>query len=352
MISDNQKPIVTLVIGVLCFAAAIYHIKKEPRRILNGILLFTSLTFTFRAALLLIFPDRELPAHELALGAGSEFLFSLFLISLPASFIAGILLIWNGIKVMNKEGRSTAHALPVIWGICAMLWPVIVGLASLFVVLQSSPWVVFIAQIMYELILFVPRMLFVFLLYSIVYAFLPKDKKCDFILVLGAKVRKDGTVTPLLAGRLDRGIRIFEAGGKKAVFIASGGKGDDETVSEAYAMKQYLLEKDISDKLIIMEDQSVNTYQNMKFSKAIMEAAKPDYKCLFVTNNYHVLRAAILARAVGLNAQGTGSHTAFYYLPAAFIREHIAIIFKYNRLVLGYLGMILVYQVLQAVTQI
>jgi uncharacterized SAM-binding protein YcdF (DUF218 family) len=154
---------------------------------------------------------------------------------------------------------------------------------------------------------------------------------------LGCGLQRGDTVTKLLAGRLDRAIQQYALDGMKATLLVSGGKGADEKVSEAFAMKEYLLGKGIPETQVIMEDKSASTLENMKFSKKIMEEIKPDYTCIAVTSNYHVLRTAILAKNVGLNAQGIGGKTAFYYLPAAFIREYVAIIFNYKALVVLYI---------------
>ncbi|MFO7197353.1 YdcF family protein, partial [Enterococcus faecium] len=77
-------------------------------------------------------------------------------------------------------------------------------------------------------------------------------------------------------------------------------QGANETISEAEAMRGYLVEKGIDENFIIMEDQSVNTLQNMKFSKAKMDAILSNYNSLFSTNNFHLFRAGIYARKAGL----------------------------------------------------
>ena len=89
------------------------------------------------------------------------------------------------------------------------------------------------------------------------------DMDCDFIIVHGAGLLKSGDVTPLLAGRLDKGIDVFHKSGDRARIIVSGGQGADEVVSEAFAMKKYLLEKGIPEHCILMEDRSTTTYENM-----------------------------------------------------------------------------------------
>ncbi|AHA72635.1 hypothetical protein YBT1518_17405 [Bacillus thuringiensis YBT-1518] len=96
-------------------------------------------------------------------------------------------------------------------------------------------------------------------------------------------------------------------------------------------MQEYAVNNGIPLENTIKEDRSTTTYQNMLFSKRIMESLKgTQYNCIFSTNNFHVFRAGLYAKIVGLNSQGIGSKTAFYYWPNAMIREYIAI-FGMNR---------------------
>ena len=46
----------------------------------------------------------------------------------------------------------------------------------------------------------------------------------------------------------------------------SGGQGSDETRAEALAMKEYAIEQGYSEELIITEEKSKNTLENMQFS--------------------------------------------------------------------------------------
>ncbi|MDR0883033.1 MAG: YdcF family protein [Oscillospiraceae bacterium] len=329
---------VLFVAGLLCCLLFVYHLRKEPRRILCGILLVAAVYLLIKGGLELYAPNIY-SGDDLLIGEGEEIMLLLQFFLLFLSFFGGIALCFNGVRVIRREGLSAAHVLPVGFGLIGIALPVSIAFTTWVLVKESSYSVLLLGvfPVLLNMILYVPWMLAAFLLYSLVYAALPKPKNCDFLLVLGCGLRKDGTVTKLLAGRLDRAIKEWTRGGRQAVFVVSGGKGSDEKVSEAFAMRQYLLGQGIPEAQILLEDQSVNTYENMQFSKKLMEATNPDYTCLVVTSNYHVLRAVILAKKVGLKAQGVGGRTAFYYLPAAFIREYIAIIFDYKSLVVLYL---------------
>jgi uncharacterized SAM-binding protein YcdF (DUF218 family) len=177
------------------------------------------------------------------------------------------------------------------------------------------------------------------------------DYDKDFIIILGCGIDKKGWPLPLLAGRIDRAIRFYEKQleetGKKAIFIPSGGKGDNEVVSEAQAMKNYLLSKGYNEEDIIMEDQSVNTYENMLNSKKIIEEKKEDYKVVFSTSGFHVFRAGLKARRVKMRAIGIGQKTIWYFWPNALVREFVGLLSQHRvKQGLVLLGLIVIYMVL------
>ena len=72
------------------------------------------------------------------------------------------------------------------------------------------------------------------------------------------RIGKDGNLPPLLKGRVDKAIEFankqYEITKKKIVYVPSGGKGNDEIMAEAEAIKKYLLEKGIKENQIIIEN--------------------------------------------------------------------------------------------------
>lgn len=155
----------------------------------------------------------------------------------------------------------------------------------------------------------------------------------DYIIILGCAIRNDGTPTPILRGRIDRAVAFekeqYKKWNKHAKFVPSGGQGSDEIVSEAECMKRYLMEQGIPEERILKEDKSVNTYQNMAFSKKIIESDTDDLSktgVAFSTTNYHVFRGYILAQKIGMKAKGLSSKTKLYFFPNAFLREFIGLL--------------------------
>lgn len=152
----------------------------------------------------------------------------------------------------------------------------------------------------------------------------------DFIIILGCSIDKKGGLLPLLRGRVNRAIRFAweqeAATGKAAKFVPSGGQGSDEIMSEGAAMELYLLSHGAEADEIYPEKASVNTWENMLFSKRIIDKIKPNAKVAFATTNYHILRSGILAHHAGLDAEGIAGDTKWYFWPNGFVREFFGIL--------------------------
>ncbi len=156
------------------------------------------------------------------------------------------------------------------------------------------------------------------------------EKNKDYLIILGCGLRRDGTPTPLLAGRIDRALAFYEKQkaetGKELLFITSGGQGQDEANSESLAMKRYLIEHGIPEDRIVEEDASQDTFENMKFSKAKIEALGAKGKIAFATTNFHVFRSGLFARRVKMRAVGMGAKTKWYFWPNAAVREFVGLL--------------------------
>ena len=168
------------------------------------------------------------------------------------------------------------------------------------------------------------------LLYSWFYRALPRKRRYDFIVIHGAGLMGE-ELTPLLRARVDRAYDLWVAQGRQATFVPSGGQGADEVISEAEAMARYLRLLGVPDSQLVLEDASTTTWENLINSRDLIAGLTEEDspRSVLVTSDYHVFRTAMYARAIGFNADGLGSKTAFYYFPTAFIREFIAISRKY-----------------------
>jgi len=108
--------------------------------------------------------------------------------------------------------------------------------------------------------------------------------------------------------------------------IVSGGQGNGERISEAEAMKRYLVEQGIPEERILMEDQSRSTHENFLFSKVLIDThCPPDPSLVYVSTRFHVFRAGRVAQKVGIQASGIGSLSLWYIALNDYMRECLAV---------------------------
>lgn len=130
-----------------------------------------------------------------------------------------------------------------------------------------------------------------------------KPQKSDCIIVLGCKVY-GSTPSKFLLSRIERGYELYKNGYGKYI-IVSGGKGSGENISEAEAMKRYLMSKGVNSSQILIDDRSNSTMANIINSKNIMK--KNNLRTsIIVSNKYHLKRASLMAEDEGLNASYSG----------------------------------------------
>lgn len=151
------------------------------------------------------------------------------------------------------------------------------------------------------------------------------------VVTFGAKVGANSTPGRPLARRLQKTLDILEAC-PDALCIVSGGKGDDEPVSEASAMKSWLVERGVDASRIIEEDRARNTLQNISYSRELIASlGLEDYSVACVSSDYHVPRIRFIS---GQN----GDFGDYFYAAAGntywdfpgLVREYMS----YGRLIL------------------
>lgn len=258
-----------------------------------------------------------------------------------------IFLYWNAAVVLKRESRSIANLLTLILAIFLTIYLVIN-----FFLEPKSPWYIEIPFTFLSIVLFYLFVNFVvFLASTLLYQFYYPKYNQDYLIVLGAGLMNGETVTPLLAKRVDRAIQFYLAQrtktGHPLKLVMSGGQGPDEKVPEAVAMKQYACEQGILESDVLLEANSTTTYENMRFSKELIEnQGIENPRVLFVSNNYHIFRAGMFAHQAKLPAEGIGCKTAFYYLPNATLREFAAILLMHKRVHMILLSIVAMYSLL------
>lgn len=153
---------------------------------------------------------------------------------------------------------------------------------------------------------------------------IPVEKENLPVLILGSKV--DGTEPSAdLQKRIDTAADWLLSY-PNSIAVACGGQGTGEEVTEAEVIREKLLEKGIAPDRILLENQSVNTEQNLFYAqKVLLENNLPNKEVLLLTDDYHLYRALLIAKQNGFTAWGIGVSTPPWIFPALFARELFAV---------------------------
>lgn len=85
--------------------------------------------------------------------------------------------------------------------------------------------------------------------------------------------------------------------------IVCGGLGQHPP-TEAQVMRDRLIGLGVPDQLILCEDQSTTTLENLQNAQALL--APSSGPIVVVSDRYHLPRALLVCRALGINATGDG----------------------------------------------
>lgn len=120
----------------------------------------------------------------------------------------------------------------------------------------------------------------------------------DCIIILGAGVKPDNTVSDMLKDRLDTGISVYTEGIAPKIIMS----GDHGRVNydEVNVMKNYAMEKGVESEYIFMDHAGFSTYESMYRARDIFEVKK----AIVITQKYHMYRALYIADKLGIEAVG------------------------------------------------
>ena len=119
------------------------------------------------------------------------------------------------------------------------------------------------------------------------------------MVILGCQLHDWGP-SIMLRDRLDKALEYLE-GHPEMVVVVSGGQGANEPTTEAQGMADYLEAHGVSRENMILEMQSHNTDQNLRFSAQCLRDAGIDIGegVVIVSNGFHLTRAKMLAGRAG-----------------------------------------------------
>ena len=148
------------------------------------------------------------------------------------------------------------------------------------------------------------------------------------MIVLGCKVEEWGP-SVLLQDRLEEALDYWEEHPGLTI-VVSGGQGPNEPTTEARAMADYLIDAGVPEEQLLLEDQSHNTDQNLRYTMALLEEEdlEPGEGVVIVSNGFHLARARLLAERAGFGRVSTLAAPSSH-LPSLlymYIREPMALV--------------------------
>jgi uncharacterized SAM-binding protein YcdF (DUF218 family) len=309
---------------VVAFAVSLW---RDPRKFRLGVYL---LLFIWMTAMV-VYQRLSIQLTEWNAYASPYFTLGSFLLVLTVVVVLGCFLVLNGLTMARRESHRLANLLSLFFGLAILAF---VTLGAAAVVTDSQELILWYLAAALP-VGYLGFGFTAFLLYAGLYLFFTRRlfRHPDAVVILGAGLIQ-GRIPRLLANRLDRGQAIYAAAvtsGAHPVLVTSGGRGPDEPVAEAVAMRRYLADHGVDPAQVLAEDQSRTTAENLANTKALLaEQGLENPRVAVVTNNFHAFRAALLMRRVKLRGHALAAPTAGYYWPSAIIREYAAIVWEHK----------------------
>lgn len=144
------------------------------------------------------------------------------------------------------------------------------------------------------------------------------EKTYDCILVLGAGIKEDGSLSNLLKDRMTMGVQLMEEGVAPVLLLTGDGKRP-EKYDEVGSMEAFAVEKGIPEVSILKDPLGLSTYESLWRAKYVYGMER----VLIVTQNFHLDRALYLADRLGLECAGVECDITMA-LPMNHIREFAA----------------------------
>jgi len=127
------------------------------------------------------------------------------------------------------------------------------------------------------------------------------------IVVLGA-AQYAGRPSPVLRARLDHAVLLWRRHLAPRL-VLTGGMGDGDTTSEAAVGRRYVMRRGVPDTAILIEAQGRTTSESLQRVSLLMES-RPSREVILVSDPFHMLRLAILARRFGLTPYTSPTRTS------------------------------------------
>ncbi len=132
-------------------------------------------------------------------------------------------------------------------------------------------------------------------------------------IVFGAGVYPDGTLSPMLADRVQGAVTLYQQKRVQKLLMT----GDNSTVAydEVSAMKRYAMKLGVPAHDVTLDYAGFSTYESCYRARAIFGVTQ----AVLVTQQYHLPRAVYTCRQLGIDAVGLGTPDWQSYSPVVMV---------------------------------
>lgn len=150
------------------------------------------------------------------------------------------------------------------------------------------------------------------------------SEKPDYLLILGCTVHGDEPCETLKT-RINAAAKFLLAHPTVTAMPCGGIVQKDQTKAEAEVIADELIKMGVAKERIILENKSTTTVENFVFAKKLIEehSENKQVKIAFLSSEYHLLRASIIAKKAGVKAQTVPAKTPKNEIVKAYLREFI-----------------------------
>ena len=143
----------------------------------------------------------------------------------------------------------------------------------------------------------------------------------DALLILGCRVRGNHP-EPMLRMRAEHAALFLNAHPATVAVCCGGMVHDDQTTSEAAAIREILLQNGVDDSRILLEDRSKTTFENFVNAKRLLaQQGIPQAKLAVLSSEFHLLRASLIGRLAGVSARTVAAPSPRDLLLQNYLRE-------------------------------
>ena len=224
-------------IALFFWIVLIFTFHKDRSRYRNCYILFLAIVFTI-AALTFLAGEHQKKA-----------IIALMIITLLILLAVPFFLITNGILMYEREGHSLSNLLSLILGIVVAVGELATFVGALIPEFAGPEWrdnsplfrLSGISMFISMTVLYISMAFVIFMIYCVFLQLIPRKRDFDYVIIHGAGLLEGNRISKLLSDRIDKAIDVFHKDPTPPVLIPSGGKGSDEKLSEAEAMKRAVM---------------------------------------------------------------------------------------------------------------